>query len=99
MRNIIFLLSCFFISNLHGQNSDCNTALLLSDTIYQQIIPPFGYGKVKELVQPKKYDFTSFKSEKNSEWFILKQTEKVSLTLSIIPMNVNDDYDFMIFDA
>ncbi len=99
MRNIIFLISCFFISNLHGQNSDCNTALLISDTIYQQIIPPFGYGKVKELVQPKKYDFTSFKSEKNSEWFILKQTEKVSLTLSIIPINVNDDYDFMIFDA
>jgi flagellar motor protein MotB len=99
MRFLFFVCSYFIIWHLNAQNSDCNTAILLNDTIYQQSATPLGLGKIKELVQPKKYDSTSFKSEKNSEWFILNHAEKANLNLSILPISVNDDYDFMIFDA
>jgi outer membrane protein OmpA-like peptidoglycan-associated protein len=99
MRFIFFVLSFLYINSLLAQNNDCNNAMLLTDTIYQQLNPPRGLGKFKELVQPKSYDSTSFKSEKNSEWFILSQPQKVKLSLSITPLNINDDYDFMIFDA
>lgn len=99
MRLILFLLSFIILSHLKAQNSDCSNAILLTDTIYQQSTAPFGYGRVKELVQPKKYDSTSFKSEKNSEWFLLNHPDKAYLDFSLIPVNINDDYDFMIFDA
>jgi len=99
MRNSLLIFSFLLCSNLLAQNTDCNSALLLTDTIYNQISAPLGFGKIKELAQPKKYDSTSFKSEKNSEWFILSQPQKVNLFLSIIPEHINDDYDFMLFDA
>ena len=99
MRYTFFILSFLLYTNVLAQNSDCNSALQLSDTIYHQKAAPLGAGKIKELIQPKKYDSTSFKSEKNSEWFILNQPDKVNLTLSITPENINDDYDFMIFES
>lgn len=99
MRFTLFISLFFIFNHLKAQNSDCNSAIVLNDTIYQQQLAPFGFGKIKELVQPKKYDSTSFKSEKNSEWFILNHPEKSLLHLSIVPLNINDDYDFMLFDA
>jgi outer membrane protein OmpA-like peptidoglycan-associated protein len=99
MRLIILIVSYLFFNSASAQNSDCVVALLLKDTVYQQNSAPLGSGKIKELVQPKKYDSISFKDEKNSEWFILKHPEKANLNLSIIPNSINDDYDFMIFDA
>lgn len=99
MRFFYFFCCYFLIWHINAQNSDCNSAILLNDTIFQQSNAPLGLGKLKELIQPKKYDSASFKSEKNSEWFILNHPEKANLNLSIIPINLNDDYDFMIFDA
>jgi outer membrane protein OmpA-like peptidoglycan-associated protein len=99
MRLIILIVSYLFFVSASAQNSDCVVALLLQDTVYQQTSAPLGSGKIKELVQPKKYDSISFKDEKNSEWFILNHPEKANLNLSIIPYSINDDYDFMIFDA
>ena len=99
MRLIILIVSYLFFNSASAQNSDCVVALLLKDTVYQQASAPLGFGKIKELVQPKKYDSISFKDEKNSEWFILNHPEKANLNLSIIPNSINDDYDFMIFDA
>jgi flagellar motor protein MotB len=99
MRLISFLFSYFILLNLFAQNSDCNSAIMLKDTIFQQSTAPLGFGKIKELIQPKRYDSTSFKSEKNSEWFILNHHEKANLNLAIIPIDISDDYDFMIFDA
>jgi outer membrane protein OmpA-like peptidoglycan-associated protein len=99
MKYVLLFISLFTFCSLSAQNSDCNSAVLLTDTVYQQNNAPLGYGKAKELIQPKKYDSTSFKSEKNSKWFILKQSQKAFLNLSIIPIDINDDYDFMIFDA
>ena len=99
MRLIILIVSYLFFNSASAQNSDCVVALLLKDTVYQQNSAPLGSGKIKELVQPKKYDSISFKDEKNSEWFILNHPEKANLNLSIIPNSINDDYDFMIFDA
>lgn len=99
MRFTFFLFVFFIFNNLIAQNSDCNSSIILTDTIYQQNTAPFGFGKIRELIQPPKYDSTSFKIEKNSVWFILNHSEKALLNLSIIPDNINDDYDFMIFDA
>ena len=79
MRLISFLFSYFILLNLFAQNSDCNSAIMLKDTIFQQSTAPLGFGKIKELIQPKRYDSTSFKSEKNSEWFILNHHEKANL--------------------
>ena len=99
MNRFIFFITFIYSQFLLAQNSDCNTAFILSDTIFIQNNTPNGYGKIKELVQQKKYDSTSFKSEKNSVWFLLSKNEKNKLSLDIIPNNINDDYDFMVFDA
>ncbi|MFN4930501.1 MAG: hypothetical protein ACK5HE_03725, partial [Bacteroidota bacterium] len=99
----IFFTFCLFIvvHSVFAQNSDCSSAFLLTDTILIQTERPLGGGKFKELVQPKRYDSTSFKSEKNSKWYIIKNTtnNKLKLKIQIIPFNINDDYDFMIFNA
>jgi flagellar motor protein MotB len=97
-----FLFCFFFIISVNlafAQHFDCKTAFFLDDTIYQQTLPPLGFGIVKELIQPKNYETTSFKSEKNSEWFILSHPQQALLKLNIIPIDISDDYDFMIFDA
>jgi flagellar motor protein MotB len=99
MKLITFLLAIFTYNSLLAQNNDCSTAFILIDTIFQQSEAPKGFGKTKELVQQKKYDSSSFKSEKNSVWFLLNKSEKTKLSFNITPFNVNDDYDFMIFDA
>lgn len=99
MRIIIFFFAFLVHCSLRAQNSDCNSALLLNDTVFIQNSAPLGHGKTKELLQQKKYDSTSFKSEKNSAWFLLNKSDKTKLSFNIIPLHINDDYDFMLFDA
>lgn len=98
MRKILFGLVGLLSQFVYAQNSDCNSAILLTDTLYVQSKTPLGFGKIKELVQPKNYDSTSFKIEKNSTWFIIQNPFKASLTFTIKPEYLNDDYDFMLFD-
>ncbi len=99
MRFIKFFLLCIFPVVLYAQNNDCTNAIELSDTIYTVKEPTKGFGKIKELVQTNPKNKKAFRTENNSSWFMLKQSKKVNLTFSIIPHNINDDYDFMIFDA
>lgn len=77
MRIILFLVCFFTLQSLLAQNNDCNSAVLLTDTIYLQNAAPLGFGKIKELLQQKKYDSTSFKSEKNSVWFLQNKNKEV----------------------
>ncbi len=103
MRLFLIVFYLFIISQnkLKAQNNDCNSAVILTqaDTLYSHKEKPLGYGKIKELNQLKKYDSTYFKNEKNSSWYILNSPYKAELTFTIIPDNINDDYDFMFFDA
>lgn len=92
----LFLLGSL---NLKGQECDCKTAKEISDTVYNFPTPKPGFGLIRELQQKGKLDSFAFKSEKNIYWlkFTIQSDEEFSF--SIRPDNVDDDYDFMMFDG
>jgi outer membrane protein OmpA-like peptidoglycan-associated protein len=93
------ILLLFMCKNSLAQYYDCNQPILVDDTLFIQQTAPLGIGKIKELAQVKPYDSVYFKSEKNSTWIQLKHAKNSEFTFQLAPHDVNDDYDFMIFDA
>ncbi len=59
---------------------------------------PVGFGLIKEFKISSKRSPYIFKEERNTAWFTLNIPFKGILTFEIVPHNVNDDYDWMLFD-
>ena len=58
---------------------------------------PSGYGRVKEFKLNPARAATIFREERNSTWFLIDIPFNGILTLDVIPHQVKDDYDWMLF--
>ncbi|HEY1024893.1 MAG TPA: OmpA family protein [Sphingobacteriaceae bacterium] len=58
---------------------------------------PQGYGKVKEFKEDPNRPPIFFKEERNTKWFIIEAPFSGELTFELIPDNIKDDYDWMLF--
>lgn len=81
---------------------DCAQAKVItvnSKTIYGKTIAPKGYGVIKEIGPAKQKTNFAFEQEHNSAWYKLAINLSGELTMHIIPIKADDDYDFMMFKS
>lgn len=106
MRILFFICLCY---NLIGQKSkfdtvfcDCNVAreiVLVGNKKVGMTIPPPGPGTKNEISHAKNKSQFVFEKEHHSAWYKLNINTHGTLVFDIIPNQLNDDYDFVIFKA
>ena len=78
------------------ENADCSSPIVLTDTIYGPTNAPVGVGNTTEF-SDKLGSYYSFEKEHHTVWFKFTSPETGTLTFDIVPINTNDDYDFLLF--
>lgn len=97
----VFLL---FTLQLKGQDEkrfgqDYFTAEKLNlNQTYSFPLSSEGFGNSQELVNRSDKASIYFEKERNTAWFTIDIPINGLLTFEIIPLNINDDYDFMLFE-
>jgi outer membrane protein OmpA-like peptidoglycan-associated protein len=104
--NLRLLLIVFLCLSLRGfaqqsfmispANADCSNPIVLNDTVFGPTNAPSGFGKDLEFVAPL-YDPYSFEVEHNTVWYKFTIPCNCTLSFDILPQNINDDYDFLLF--
>jgi outer membrane protein OmpA-like peptidoglycan-associated protein len=94
IKTIIFIF--IFIQNILSAQSDCNNAILLTDTVYH-VKQVTGYGKVKEFKTHELGDKFYFPQENKSIWYKIPITKSGLFYFDVIPDNPTDDWDFLVF--
>jgi len=99
-----FILSLFFLSSqsqnlypLKIENGDSDNAILIQDTIFGPTTAPVNHGYLIEFSGNAKTDSLFIEQEHHSVWYKFYAKYSGELTFDIIPQNLNDDYDFMLF--
>ncbi len=99
MKKIFFVL--FFSLNaiflLAQSVSDCAGALDINDTLFIQNNVFKDYGKVLEIKGSGSKDSCFFEREHYSAWYRFSTKLSTILSFEIIPMEVRDDFDFLLF--
>ena len=92
----LILTNLLILINITHAQSDCNNALLLTDTVYhaKQVT---GYGKLKEFGNHPLGDKYYFPQENKSIWYKIPVTQNGLFYFDIIPDNPLDDWDFLVF--
>jgi gliding motility-associated-like protein len=91
----VYLLLALLVSNiLHSQNvSDCENAIILCGEIYSSEFSPTGTGAV--------YEYTGVCNQNleiASTWYTFTVSEAGILNFAITPNDLEDDYDWALFD-
>lgn len=85
------------IKHIYKENSDCNFPILVKDSILFSPNSPKGTGKIIEIKDNKPDDTLYFEKEHNTVWYKFIAKESGNLTFDIIPIDQNDDYDFILY--
>jgi gliding motility-associated-like protein len=78
----------------YAQNGDCNTAVSVCNTIYQETNSPVGTGSIIESAPGTCQTGGEF----NSAWYVFTAQNDGPLSFILQPNNNNDDYDWSLFD-
>jgi len=84
-------------SSVFSQHSDCETMLVLEDTIYEAANIK-GYGKQMEFSNNNLYDSLSFEEEKNSIWYLITVPTSGAFTFDITTKDQGNDWDFLLYE-
>jgi outer membrane protein OmpA-like peptidoglycan-associated protein len=90
---VAFLLSLFSQSLLA---QDCSSAVELNQ-VSHFVASLNGYGQQLEFFGNARTDKNYIESEHNTIWYKFMVQNDCELEFDIIPLNSNDDYDFMLF--
>lgn len=85
------------IESILKENADRTTPILVKDTIVFSPHSPNGFGNQLEFSDNQPDDQLYFEKEHNTIWYKFIASETGQLTFDIVPVNLNDDYDFMLF--
>jgi outer membrane protein OmpA-like peptidoglycan-associated protein len=85
------------IEKILKENADCASAILVKDTIVFSPHTPKGIGNDLEIHDNPEDDLMYFENEHNTIWYKFLAWETAQLTFDIIPVDPNDDYDFMLY--
>ncbi len=95
-----FLLSLQLMAQsvyiIKPENADCSKPLEIKDTIFGPTNAPNGFGSLME-ISGDKTSLYEFEKEHNTCWYFFKVKNDALLQLEIIPVNSNDDYDFILY--
>lgn len=93
--SLLFSLCTNFLS---AQSvSDCEGALYINDTLFIQNNVFKDYGKIMEIRGNGSNDSCFFEREHYSAWYRFSPKLETILSFEIIPMDVMDDFDFLLF--
>lgn len=85
------------IETILKENADCASPILVKDTIVFSPHTPKGIGNDLEIHDNPEDDLMYFENEHNTIWYKFSAWETGQLTFDIIPVDPNDDYDFMLY--
>jgi outer membrane protein OmpA-like peptidoglycan-associated protein len=108
MRFFIAVLLIFSLAQIesYGQNkpvqlgvtgSDCIGALTINDTVIGPVYSPKGFGNNLELVGYELGDPYFIQREHNSVWYKFTIPYDCIFTFDLIPIQKDDDFDFLLF--
>lgn len=85
-------------TTLTEANADCSGIidLLAKDTVFGPTTAPAGPGKTLE-ISGDKNSLTAFEKEHNTVWYRFKVPYDGVFTFEVIPLNIRDDYDFILY--
>jgi outer membrane protein OmpA-like peptidoglycan-associated protein len=85
------------IEKILKENADCANPIIVKDTIVFSPYSPKGNGNELEIFGNPEDDLLYFENEHNTVWYKFFAWETGQLTFDIIPVDPNDDYDFMLY--
>lgn len=80
-------------------NGDCTGAIFIRDTIHVVDQTIRGFGNVLEIKENPAEDKQWFEREHHTTWYKFRVPVSCELTMDIIPMDIRDDFDFLIFEG
>ncbi len=80
-------------------NGDCTGALFIPDSVYTCNEAVRGFGNILEIKENPVEDKQWFEREHHSTWYKFRAPVKTTLTFDIIPKNIEDDIDFLVFEG
>ncbi len=96
------LLCCQFAAaqrSFTQANGDCTGAIPITDSVHvcDQVVR--GFGNILEIKENPVDQKEWFEREHNSTWYTFRAPVKTIITMDIIPKNIEDDIDFLIFEG
>ena len=86
-------------AGLTQDNGDCVGAIVIADSVYHQPSAVRGFGNKLEIKENPKEDLQWFEREHHSTWYKFRSPGDTKLTFEIIPDNIEDDIDFLVFEG
>jgi outer membrane protein OmpA-like peptidoglycan-associated protein len=83
---------------LKPENGDCLHPIEIKDSVLGPTTAPSGFGTVME-ISGDRNGLYNFEKEHNTVWYWFRAKGDCMLTLDIIPLELKDDYDFILFKA
>ncbi|MCB0795891.1 MAG: OmpA family protein [Flavobacteriales bacterium] len=84
---------------LTQENGDCMGAIVIKDSVYHQSEAVRGFGNLLEIKENPSDDKEWFEREHHSTWYKFRAPVKTTLSFDIIPDNIEDDIDFLLFNG
>ena len=85
--------------NLVQANADCTGAIAITDSVHVCNQAVRGFGNVLEIKENPVDQKEWFEREHNTTWYTFRAPVKTIITMDIIPKNIEDDIDFLIFEG
>jgi len=101
----LLLFALLTASVVHAQkpltqaNGDCTGAIYIPDSVYTCNEAVRGFGNVLEIKENPVDEKQWFEREHHSTWYKFRVPVKTTLTFDIIPKNIEDDIDFLVFEG
>lgn len=107
MLRTLSVLVVFLVNTLYAQeevqftqdNGDCSGAIYIRDSIYTTDQAVRGFGNTLEIKENPAVDHQWFEREHHTIWYKFRVPVQCKLTLDIIPKDLRDDFDFLIFEG
>ncbi|MFZ1694674.1 MAG: OmpA family protein [Flavobacteriales bacterium] len=84
---------------LTQENGDCTGAIFIADSVFHQPQAVRGFGNKLEIKENPSDHKQWFEREHHSTWYKFRSPATTTLSFSIIPDNIEDDIDFLVFEG
>lgn len=84
---------------LTQDNGDCTGAISISGMEYHQPHAVRGFGNKLEIKENPREHHQWFEREHHTTWYKFRVPHSTTLTFDIIPDNIEDDIDFLLFEG
>ena len=83
---------------ISSENADCPNAIEVTEPVFGPTNPPEGHGDILEFSGNELGDPHFIQREHHTVWYYFEMPASGTLTFEIIPEDIEDDYDFMLFE-